>query len=82
MEDNRILDPLAEVHLYCLHFVYLHHINRALIEFVQQWNQHPVSTEENRSLYQLWVSGMLASANSFSIAVCDVIHGTEEPLLQ
>ena len=82
MEESNILDPLAEVHLFCLHYVYLPRINRALTEFVEQWNQHPVSTEENRSPYQLWVSGMLASANSLSTAVRDVIDGTEEPLLQ
>jgi hypothetical protein len=82
MEESNILDPLAEVHLFCLHYVYLPRINRALTEFVEQWNQHPVSTEENRSPYQLWVSGMLASANSLSTAVCGVIDGTEEPLLQ
>ena len=73
---------LIEVHLFCLHYVYLPRINRALTEFVEQWNQHPVSTEESRSPYQLWVSGMLASANSLSTAVRDVIDGTEEPLLQ
>ena len=57
-------------------------INRALAEFTEQWNQHPVSTEENQSPYQLWVSGMLTSANSNCTAVQDVIDGAEEPLLQ
>ena len=52
----------------------------ALTEFTEQWNHHPVSTEENQSPYQLWVSGMLASANSFCTAVRDVMDGTEEPL--
>ena len=67
----------TELHLFCLHYVYLPHINRALTEFTEQWNHHPVSTV---SPYQLWVSGMLASANSFGTAVCDVMDGTEEPL--
>ena len=80
MEDNNILDPLSELHLFCLHYVYLPRINRALTEFTEQWNHHPVSTEENQSPYQLWVSGMLASANSFCTAVRDVMDGTEEPL--
>jgi transposase InsO family protein len=77
MEEENILDPLSELHLFCLHHTYLPRINRA-----EQWNQHPVSTEENQSPYQLWVSGMLASANSFCTAVCDVMDGIEEPLLQ
>ena len=51
-------------------------------EFAEQWNQHPISTEENKSPYQLWISGMLASANSFCTAVRDVMDGIEEPWLQ
>ena len=80
VEDNNILDPFSELHLFCLHYVYLPRISRALTEFTEQWNHHPVSTEENQSPYQLWVSGMLASANSFCTAVRNVMDGTEEPL--
>jgi transposase InsO family protein len=82
MEEGNILDPLSELHLFCLHYVYLPRINRALTEFAEQWNQHPISTEENKSPYQLWISGMLASANSFCTAVRDVMDGIEEPWLQ
>lgn len=80
MEHNSLLDPLNEVHLFCLEYVYLPRINRVLSEFAEQWNQHPLSTEENNSPYQLWVSGMLTSANSSFTAVRDMIDGNEEPL--
>ena len=46
MEEGNILDPLSELHLFCLHYVYFPHINRALTEFAEQWNLHPISTEE------------------------------------
>lgn len=60
--------------------VYLPRINRALDEFAEQWNQHPVSTAENQSPSQLWVSGMLASANTSLVAVRDIMDGNEDPL--
>ena len=72
--------PLNEVHLFCLQHVYLPRINRALDEFAEQWNQHPVSTAENQSPSQLWVSGMLASANTSLVAVRDIMDGNEDPL--
>ena len=80
MEGNGLLDPLNEVHLFCLQHVYLPRINRALDEFAEQWNQHPVSTAENQSPSQLWVSGMLASANTSLVAVRDIMDGNEDPL--
>ena len=35
------LDPLNELHLFALHFVFLPRINRILVEFVTAWNQPP-----------------------------------------
>ena len=40
MEDMGLLDPLNEVHLFSLHFVYTPRINRALQHFTGQWNNH------------------------------------------
>ena len=61
---NGILDPLNELHLFCLHYIYLPRINKSLEEFVDQMNQRPVSTENNMSPLQLWTSGMLQNINS------------------
>ena len=64
MEKAGILDPLNELHLFCLHYIYLPRINKSLKEFIDQMNQRPVSTEHNMSPLQLWTSGMLQNINS------------------
>ena len=52
MEENHTLDPLNEVDLYCLHYVYLPRINQSLTEFKESWNEHAVSTEGNMTPHQ------------------------------
>lgn len=57
MESLEILDPLDEVHLFALHYIYKPRINQALKLFATQWNSHPLSIERNMTPYQLWVEG-------------------------
>ena len=57
MEEEGLLDCENEVHLYCLHYVFLSRINKSLEVFKEAWNQHPLSTEGNLSPCQLWISG-------------------------
>ncbi|XP_077978536.1 uncharacterized protein LOC144433983 isoform X2 [Glandiceps talaboti] len=64
MEDDGILDILDDVHLYCLHYVYIPRINRSLEEFIGQMNNHPVSSERNQSPLQMWEKGMLENMHS------------------
>lgn len=79
LEQRAMLDATSELHLYCLHLVYLPLINEAIDEFVGQWNNHPVTTESNLSPNQLWIEGMLNLRNSGYVAVRDVER--EHPLL-
>ena len=58
MEKDGILDPLNELHLFCLHYIYLPRINKSFKDFGDQMNQWPVSP------LQLWTSGMLQNINS------------------
>ena len=58
MEDQFLLDINDEVHLFCLHYVFLPRINLALNLFKNAWNLHPLSTERNLSPIQLWISGL------------------------
>ena len=44
LEHSGILDPTDEVHLFCIHLVYIPLINNAINQFIGQWNNHPVST--------------------------------------
>lgn len=64
MEDENILDISDDVHLFSLHHVYVPRINRCLEEFIQQMNNHPVSTENNQSPLQMWERGMLENMHS------------------
>ena len=58
MEDQDILDIDDEVHLFCLHYVYIRRINSALRLFQDAWNNHPLSSEGYLSPMQLWISGL------------------------
>ena len=53
-------------------------INRTLGELSVSWNNHPLSTERNRSPRQLWHSGMSSAANSDYLAVRSVFADDEE----
>ena len=61
MERSGLLDPVNEIHLFSLHFVYLPEINRSLQEFVNQWNHRGISTERGLSPLQLWTQGILGA---------------------
>ncbi len=58
MEECQLLDPVNELHIFSLHFMYLPRINRALQEMERDWAYHPISSANNQSPYQLWYSGM------------------------
>ena len=75
LENRGAFDPNEEVHLYCLHLVYLPLINEALSELSRQWNDHPVTTESNYSPRQLWMQGMLQLRHSNLTAIRDVVDG-------
>ena len=64
MESHQLLDPLDEVHIYALHFVYLPRIRRSVEEFILQGNNHTLSSEQNKTPYQVWTEGFYSQANS------------------
>ena len=43
-----------ELHLSCLHYVYLPKVNASLNMFLQAWNCHPMQSESGLSPKQLW----------------------------
>ena len=59
MEEQGILDPTCEGHLFCLHYVFAPRINQNLEMFKNGWNNHGLTTEVNRTPSQLWIRGML-----------------------
>ena len=72
LEDRGVLDPLNELHLFALHFTYIPRINKCLEEFKNQWENHPLSSEGNRSPLQLFTSGMLENEQSSYAGVASV----------
>ena len=52
VEAEGYLDPLNEVDMFCLHFIFLPRINLCLQEFQESWNNNALSTEGNMSPYQ------------------------------
>ena len=54
MEDNGILDPNNELHLFALHFTYMPRIQNSLDHFRNAYAHHPLSSCHNRSPAQLY----------------------------
>lgn len=59
LEQHSLLDSTSAVDIHALHYVYLPKINKAVNEFVNQWNHHALRTERNWTPLQLWTSGVL-----------------------
>lgn len=64
MEKIGILDPVSEVHLFALQYVFLPRINCDLTCWVQAYNRHPLTSEHNSTPRQLWIESMLRMQNS------------------
>ena len=58
MEQSGLLNIDNAVHMFCLQYVFLQRINHSLAAFKDAWNCHPLSTEQNLSPLQLWMSGL------------------------
>ncbi|KAJ8300390.1 hypothetical protein KUTeg_021909 [Tegillarca granosa] len=52
--------------LFAVHTVYLPLISKELESFRQGWNNHKLSTENNRTPHQLWLNGILENIHSNS----------------
>ena len=44
LEHHGLLDPINELHLWALHYVFIPRINRSLQEFLHEWNKPQVTT--------------------------------------
>lgn len=64
IEAEGYLDPLNEVDMFCLHFIFLPRINQCLQEFQESWNHHSLSTEGNKSPYQLFLEGSMYDSDN------------------
>ena len=58
MEECGLLCPTDELHLFCLHYVFLPRLNLQLAQFLESWNNHRLRTEHGLSPKQLWTRGI------------------------
>lgn len=77
MEQQGILDPLNELHLASLHYVYQPRINRALEIFTEGWNNHAIRTAHHCSPRQLFVKGVLR-LHSANLTAFDFLDQVDE----
>ena len=64
LENCGMLDPLNEIHLFSVHYVFVPRINRSLQEFKDAWNSHKIRTASNKSPQQLFTAGMMILQHS------------------
>ena len=77
LETSCVLDVLDEKCLFALHVVFIPRINRALDEFAADWNNHPLSTEGNRSPLSVWHTGVMTMINSGYSAIESLLNDNE-----
>ena len=57
LESEQMLDPVNEVDIFCLHYIFIPCVNQCLHDFQGAWNNHALSTEGNMTPLQLFVEG-------------------------
>ena len=70
LEHNGMLDVDDEEQMWALHYVYKTRISAHLQRWRQAHNDHPVSSEENKSPNQMWLKGLQEAGrqNTFMMA--------------
>lgn len=72
MEDEMILNMDNEIHLFCLHYVFLPRLNYAIKQFMEAWNLHPLSSCNSLSPIQLWIAGLSRCSNMDDKSISEV----------
>ena len=54
MVEEGILGGNSNIGFFALHYIFQPQIQASLDEFKESWNRHPVFTEKNSTLYQMW----------------------------
>ena len=59
LENEGLLEIDNAVQLFSLHYVFTPRINQHLTAFLEGWDCHPLSSEQNKSPNQLWIEGLV-----------------------
>ena len=69
MEEHNILCRENDIHLYCLHHVFIPRLQRNLTSWARAHNNHAVRTEHHRTPLQLWYLANLGDSEQNSTAM-------------
>ena len=78
LESNNILDPNNDIHLYCLHYIFIPCINSHLQHWKNAWIKHSLQSEGNLTPEQLWVVGLQRIAHSGNLIATEVFEAINE----
>ncbi|XP_072162043.1 uncharacterized protein [Bemisia tabaci] len=59
LKEHELLDEHSELDLLCLLYVYVPRIQQRLDQFTLQWNNHGLSSAQNKTPSQMWLVSML-----------------------
>ena len=68
LEADHNLDPLNEVDIYCLQFVFTHYINESLSSFVEGWNNHAVSSANHQTPRQMLIASLMEQSDDSDLS--------------
>lgn len=77
MEEQGLLDPLNEMHIFALHYTFIPRINHGLLLFQNGWNHHSIRTANHLSPYQLFVQGLL-QLHASGLTAMDLFDNADE----
>lgn len=73
MEESQLLDLTSALHVWAFQYVFIPRINKSLEMFQFQYNNHGLSTENNRTPYQIFIQGILGNMHSGSVSISDLM---------
>lgn len=68
LEQCGELNPMNDLEMYCLHFIFVPRINEHLKKWQEGWNRHHIRTAGNRTPLQLYIMGLLRSNGSMGFS--------------
>ena len=74
MEEHNILCLENDLHLYCLHHVFIPRLQRNLTNWATAHNNHAVRSENHRTPLKLWYSGNLGTSEQNNTAMNNIFR--------
>jgi len=78
LEEIHLLDPNDDIHMYCLHHVFIPRINNHLNTWRMAWVKHPMQSECNLTPEKLWITGLHRIATSGNIIANEMFEYLDE----